>query len=135
MNVRLGGYRTAKTLSASTGTEAAQGTYVITTLTVTNKLNQPVTFDSEQVTLNIGTERNARTFTSDFDAGNMPGNSFIWNDDEIQPGNSKTGTVIFDVARRSLNRIETSGNLTLVQFSDAGSDQPERAVGVIRLYK
>jgi|tagenome__1003787_1003787.scaffolds.fasta_scaffold20797758_4 hypothetical protein len=65
----------------------------------------------------------------------MPGDSFVWNNDEIQPGNSQTGTVIFDVPQRSVPRIGTSGNLSVVQFSDAGSDKAERTIGVIRLYK
>ena len=134
LDASFGGYRTAETLSASTGTEKASGVYAILTLTVTNKLDSPVSFDSEQVVLSLGD----KSYTPDFDAGNMPGDSFVWNDEEIQPGNSQTGTVIFDVPNKQVGKFATSGNIVIFQFSDADVSSPEEAestLGFIRTYK
>jgi hypothetical protein len=78
-----------------------------------------------------------KQFSEDFDAENMPGDSFTWNDDEIQPGETRTGTVIFDVPDASLGELDRSGNVFVLNFSDAGSTVEEAGttVGVIRTYQ
>lgn len=129
LTVSYGGYTTAETLSSSVGTERADGVYVTIRLTITNKLPDPVAFDPEQVALYLAD----KTFTPDFDADNMPGDSFVWESDEIQPGNSRTGTVTFDVAPAAARAMDTSGNIGVAQFSDAGQDA-KRRIGLIRTY-
>jgi hypothetical protein len=135
LDAELVSITTQDTISTDIGTEAADGTYVIVTLTITNKLSEPVIFEQDQVFLALGD----RTFTPDFDAANIPGDSFVWNSDPIQPGNSRTGTVVFDVSDDAVPELETNGNLTLYQFSDLQNilDEapPERTAGVFRTYQ
>lgn len=132
INVAYSGYAENKTLSASTGTESAAGMYITVNLAVTNKLNAPVEFDPEgQVGLALGDNR----YTPDFAAMNMPGDSFVWNSEELQPGTRRTGSVTFDVSNKDVKRMLTSGNINILQFSDAGSDVAAKAIGVIRTYK
>lgn len=132
--VSYGGYTTQDTIPASTGTAAAQGTFVIMTLTVRNKLNSPAVFDQhqDQIILALG----SRNYSENFDAENNPGTSFVRNSDPIQPGNSKTGTVVFDIPKSIVKHIDTDGDLIILQFSDAGQrvrDAKQR-VGIIRTY-
>lgn len=134
LDVSYTGYSTDKRLSASTGTERADGTFVTLSLKVTNKLDEPVALDPEQIELLLEDSN----YSTDFDAMNMPGDSFVWNDDEIQPGNSRSGTVTFDVPENRVDTIEESGVIAVYQFSDADTESVEDVegtVGYIRIFK
>jgi hypothetical protein len=134
LNVRVVSTRLTPTLTADTGTERASGQFYVVTLAVTNKLDSPTSFDDgqNQVGLTVG----GKTYSEDFEAENMPGNSFVWGSDEIQPEESRTGSVIFDLPNRAVKKLGNSSaaaNLIILNFSDIESDPPD-LVGTIRLY-
>lgn len=134
MDVRLVSTETTDTLSSDVGTERAEGTFVVVTLEVTNKLSSPATFEAEGQTELVLNDNN---FTPDFDAMNMPGDSFVWNSDPIQPGNSRTGTVVFDVSEKAADDLDQGGNVYVFQFSDASASSIEEIEGtaaVLRTY-
>lgn len=134
MNVAYDGYSSDEVITASTGAAKASGTFITLNLRVTNKLNGPVAFDPEgQVLLVL----DGKTYTPDFDAMNTPGKSFLWNRDDIQAGNSKAGTVTFDVPKKRVAGMEKTGNILLYQFSDSDAEygEQQRTLGFIRTYK
>jgi len=137
LNVRFLGYSTAKTLSSDIESKTASGVYAIFRLRVTNKTDGPVEFDPDQVGLTVTPGSRTKSYEHDFEAENMPGESFVWNSDKIPPESSRMGTVVFDIPRRRVPEIERSGNLTVLQFSDASSfsDRAEHAIGIIRTYR
>ena len=92
--MRYHGYTTATTVGSDIGSEAASGTYMILRLTVTNKTNGPVTAEPDGIYLSLTRGGRTRTYSHDFDAANLPGPSFVWESDELQPEASKTGTVL-----------------------------------------
>jgi hypothetical protein len=104
-------------------------------LTVTSRLNAPTTFDQDQgqTTLVIGENE----YSQDFDAENLPGESFVWNDEDIQPGEERVGTVIFDVPDSAVGGLDTDGNLYVTNFSESGVDASEikTTVAVLRTYQ
>lgn len=125
------GYTTEKTISSDTGTERASGTFVIVRLTITNETESPVSFEPDNTTLQIGT----RTYSTDFDAENSPGDSFVWNSDDLQPEQPKTGTVIFDVPTKRISKLDSDALVLLPQFSDDGYDESTNtATGALRTY-
>lgn len=131
LSARYLGYRTAKTLTSSVDTQTAEGRFVIIRVRITNKTSSPEVFkDAKSTALHLGGAR----YTTHFDAENMPGDSFVWNDDPIQPGNSRTGTIIFDVPARRVAKMEEDGNLLIAQFSDKARDGSTMALGLIRTY-
>ena len=135
MNVRYLGATTAPTIGSDIGSEAASGTFLILRLEITNKTNAPVTIEPDGIELTLTRRGRTRTYTHDFDAENLPGDSFVWIGDELQPGAAVTGTVVFDVPTRFASELDRTGNLVVLQFSDVDSfDAPQRRIGVIRTY-
>lgn len=114
--------------------DTANGTFAIFTLEIKNKLHSPVTFDEgqEQVSLVV----NENEYTQDFEASNGPlESSFLWIGEPIQPEATQTGDVIFDVPTPIARKIETEGNLDILNFGDVGTyEQPQKAIGIIRTY-
>jgi hypothetical protein len=106
---------------------------VIVDLEITNKLHLPVAFDpdQEQTQLLLG----ENTYTEDFEAENGGiENSFVGGSKEIQPDNTATGAVVFDVPTKRLHEIETNGNLEIGDFSEP-SHSRLKTVGVFRTYR
>lgn len=138
MSVHYNGYTTASSISSDVGTEAANGTYVIVSLTITNRLDSPVAVEPDGIALGLVRHGHFKTYTHSFDAENEPGSSFVWNSDPIQPDQSQTGTVIFDIPTNYVSLVARNGNLIVYQFSDASNasfdEQPHKRVGVIRTY-
>lgn len=119
------------------GLEKANGIYLIFGLSVTNKLDVPVpfagSFAGDQV---LYTTREGNSYTPDFDASNGGDtDSFVWQAEDIQPGNSQSGTVIFDVPKKAAKAVDSDGNLAVVNFSDADRRRARLPVGVIRTYE
>ena len=115
--------------------EAADGTFAVFTLEIKNKLHAPMEFDQfqEQVSLSI----NENVFTQDFDAANGPlESSFLWIGEAIQPQATQTGSVVFDLPKSVAKKVETDGNLMIVNFSDADSygEGTQEPLGIIRTY-
>lgn len=131
MRVSLNGVTTSSAVGSDIGSEAASGTYVSVSLTVENRLDAPTYFDADQVLLALG----EKVYTHDFDAENLPGDSCVWNDDEIQPEQSTQCSVIFDVPTKRLKELDRSGNVSVLQFSDAGSDYAEKRIAIFRTYR
>jgi len=101
-----------KVLTSDIGTERANGTYFILTLRVTNKLDSPV-----QVTTGSTGEQFAlvddddRVYTEDFEASNqIVDQSFLSQGEDIQPGTSQTGKVVFDVPAKVANLSRSKAN-------------------------
>lgn len=134
LTVELLGTETADILT-DVGVERPNGVFLIFTLAVTNELSQPVQFsaDNSQTTYSA----NGNEYTEDFDASNGGDtNSFQWQFEDIQPGTTQTGTVIFDVPQEAVEGLEKDGNLSVLNFSDAEflAGRPKLPVGVFRTY-
>ena len=55
--------------------------------------------------------------------------------EEIQPDETLTGSVVFDVPAQHVSEFKQDGNVTVLQFSDSsGIGTPEQPVGIIRSY-
>lgn len=134
LTASLNGIRAADSLSSDVSSATASGMFVISSLTVTNRLDSPQTFDqigTAQTQLLLGRQ----TFTENFDAenGNDPQSCVSKDDAGIQPGESLTCDVIFDVPTSSLAKLTTNGNISITNFGDdiASSGGP---FGVFRTY-
>jgi len=134
--VKLDDISFTDTIGSDISTEQASGTFAVITLTVRNRSNSPQTFAGgfgTQAALTIG----RRQFSEDFDAANgADQRSFLWQGEELQPGASQTGHLIFDVPKREASRIATHGQLGVVDFG-ADLDYPEEVpeYGIIRLWQ
>lgn len=114
------------------GTEVADGQFVVIDLTVKNLLDSPVSFDSEGQALLTSS---GKEFTEDFDALNGPvPDSFLWQGEEIQPGATQTGALVYDIPDRFAANVETDGNIAVFAFADAARSVPKLPYGLIRLY-
>ncbi len=136
LTAKFNGARTQNSLSAPASTATANGEFVIISLTIANKLDTPQTFDqigTPQTALELGN----KVYTEDFQAENGPDQqSFIANQlsqNGIQPGESKTGDVVFDVPSRAVSELDKTGNIIVVNFGDA-AQSPSGTIGVIRTY-
>src|SRR4051812_24438187 len=101
-------------------------------VTKKNRLYAPVSFDgSDMFTLTLGKRR----YTPDFDAMNTGTDDALIGAD-LQPDQRMTGAVVFDVAKRRWHALGTSGNLLVLQFSDAADNSrpAKKRIGVIRTY-
>lgn len=109
------------------------GGFVVARVSVTNRLNSPVEIDgSDMFALLLGNKQ----FSPNFDAMNT-GNDDTLIYEEMQPEETRTGTVVFNVPARRANGLSKDGNLVVLQFSDAGTfgnESPSKRVGFIRTY-
>lgn len=135
LNVRLVNVEVTDTLSGAIDTQAARGKFVILTLAVTNKLDSPVSFDDSQDQVALISD--GKTYSEDFDAENGGiESSFVWQSEEIQPEETLTGTIVFDIPEKAAAEFQSAdaaGNLAITNFSDGINEEPS-IVGVIRLY-
>jgi Domain of unknown function (DUF4352) len=132
MEVDLLGVKKAKTLSSDLGSETASGTYVSFKLKVTNLTHTPVEWESEQSFLYL----DENEYSEDFEVQNgIEQQSVQWKQESIQPDNTVTGTVTFDVPEKVLKKLYSEGNLDFVNFGEAGYYSEEaREIGTIRTY-
>jgi Domain of unknown function (DUF4352) len=117
MAATLLGHTVSDTISTDIDTVRAEGSYVTVTVRLENRTNSPQTPpEDDAYLLEIGGQQ----FNANFDAMNLPGQSFTWKDDPISPGSARTGTITFDVSSRAAKNA-ASGTVFIPQFSDASS--------------
>lgn len=134
LSARLVGISTADTLQGrSLGPKSASGVFVVARVEIINTTNQPQTYDSsgEASSLNLGRD----VYTEDFNVENGTAtDSFVWRSMELQPHESMTGTLVYDVPANAAGHLETDGYLSIGNFrDDPGAGRP-RQLGVIRTY-
>lgn len=136
LKVHVASVHTTSNVSAGSGfSSTAKGIYLIVTLTVTNTSNSPQTFDdvsANQTSLNL----NGTSYGEAFDAENTNDpNSFITNNNGIQPGESQTGDVIFDIPPRKAAEAMSGdrSGLFVGNFGDDLSQSLPSGIGFITL--
>jgi hypothetical protein len=124
MGATLLGHQVASAISTDIDTQRAEGKFVTVTMRLENRTNSPqAPPDDDAYRLVI----DGQEFNADFDAMNLPGNSFVWADEEISPGSGRVGTVTFDVSGKAANKA-SSGIVFVPQFSDASGFDDEAAL-------
>jgi hypothetical protein len=133
----LNGVHTARSLTNDTAVATARGQFLMATLSITNKLPHPRTFDQGH-TQQAGVILDGAVYKEDVAAENADSNSCLrQNGTSIQPGDSKTCDVIFDIPTTAAADLgkHGSGDLYLVNFgSDLSGSTLAQMVGQIRLY-
>ena len=132
MSVDMNSITYTDTIPVEYGTPLV-GSFVVADVTITNNLDAPVSVDGTSMfELSIG----EKTFTPDSDAmieaSDMDDNIIY---DDVQPGGTGHGQVIFRVPARVANKMSDDGVLVAYQFSDAenvGYSDPTARVGIIR---
>jgi hypothetical protein len=138
LSAKLVDVRTAKSLASTTAATTANGDFVVATVTITNKLSSPQTFDPAG-TQQAGLVLDGAVFKEALSAeGEADANSCLkLHGAPIQPGANETCDVIFDVPTSAAADLgkHGSGDLYLVNFgSDLASSVYPQAIGQIRLY-
>lgn len=138
LTAKLVDVRTTKSLSSTTAASTANGDYVVATVTITNKLSAPQTFDPAG-TQQAGLILDGAVFKEATDAENeADANSCLKiHSTPIGTGASVTCDVIFDVPKSAAADLgkHGSGDLYIVNFgSDLASSVYPQAIGQIRLY-
>jgi hypothetical protein len=133
MIARFSGSRQADSLSDPDGfsTETANGTFVVVTVDLTNRLSSPVDIGSDQSALIL---RSGKQYDEAFDAENgADQQSFLWQlDTGLQPDESRTGDFVFDLPSKALRQFQKNGGALVI--AELGSNTSEaKRVGVIRL--
>ncbi|MCP9491092.1 MAG: DUF4352 domain-containing protein [Solirubrobacteraceae bacterium MAG38_C4-C5] len=100
----------------------AGGVFVLLTLRVGNRLEEPVEFDpGRQVELEVGGDR----YFSD-----------AVGTTAIEPDEERTGTVTFDIPENTVEDLDTNGNVFVMPFEEAGGPGgDEAATAVLRTYE
>jgi hypothetical protein len=133
MIARFSGIREADSLSDPDGftTETANGTFVVVTVDLTNRLSSPADIGSDQSALVLAS---GKQYAEAFDAENgADQQSFLWQLDRgLQPDESRTGDFVFDLPAKALRRFHVDGGALVI--ADLGSDTSDiTRAGVIRL--
>lgn len=106
------------------------GNFVVANVSITNRMNQPVETTPDMYALNVG----GKSFNPNSDAMIDVGNNKLVYD-EIQPDETFTGKVIFNVSPKAAKALDEDGNFDVLQFSDAdGFSEPTKRIGIIRTY-
>jgi hypothetical protein len=131
VRARLVGVTTADSVKDVQAKKGA--TYVISTLTVTNRLNTAARFDdADQVVL-----ANAKSeYAEDRRASNLLSDSFVRQRRAIPPGSQSTGKVVFLTSDKFAAQLATPGvNFIVANFNDAGRIDRAKRLGSIRVWK
>jgi hypothetical protein len=135
MNARVVNVNTTQSVSNGPGfTANATGTFVIVTIAVTNTTSSPQTFDEGTSTSQGELEIVKNTYSVSFDAenGDDP-RSFLTNNNAIQPGETRTGTIDFDVPTNAAQQVYRHGALVVANFGDdVGSAQ---TAAILKLFQ
>lgn len=131
LDVKVNGVSTAQSYSSGNGVASAtaRGTFVTVNLTVANRLDSPQQFDESdtgQVELQVGKS----TYTPNFDAVNQADQqSFLsGNNNTIQPGESQSGDVVFDVPSGQFQTALNHGAVVVVDFGASPNSATSGAV-------
>ncbi len=105
----------------------AKGVFVLVTIQVTNLTHKPQSFDDlGQTELQIGNSQ--YSVSTDGDLSDSGADGFT---DDIQPGESSTGDIVFDVPNSALALFPKHAALLLVNFGDDVSFGSPSQVGVM----
>lgn len=136
LTAQIVGVRTAGSVSSGDGavSATATGVFLIVTLRVVNRTDAPQTFDgigAAQVALGL----NGATYTESFQAENQADQqSFISQSTPIQPGESQTGAVVFDVPPARARTLRAPDDVLLVcDFGQSFSSSVPPGAGMISL--
>jgi Protein of unknown function (DUF2510)/Domain of unknown function (DUF4352) len=134
LSARLVGISTADTFQGrSPGPKSASGVFVVARVEITNTTDKPQTYDSfgEATALNLGRD----VYTEDFNVENGTAtDSFVWRSTDLQPHDSMTGTLVYDVPANAAGHLETDGYLSIGNFRDDPVSGRPKQLGVIRTY-
>ena len=130
LKVKVVNVATADSVSNGSGfTANAHGTFVIVSIAVTNTTQSPQTFDEGSSTSQAALRIGNNTYSVSFDAENTNDpNSFVTNDAPIQPGETRTGTIDFDVPSSAAARVNQHGGLVVVDFGETLDSAQSAAV-------
>jgi hypothetical protein len=107
----------------------AQGEFVVVTLRISNNTNKPQSFDDlAQTELQVGNDQFSVSTNGDESDKGSEG----WNGD-IEPGESATGDIVFDVSARSAADVPRHAGLLIVNFGDDVSFGSVSEVGIVYL--
>jgi hypothetical protein len=122
--VKINGTSTAQSYSAGGGATSAtaRGTFVTVNVTVTNRLDSPQQFD-ESDTGQVQLQVRQATYTPSFEAENQADQkSFLSaNLEPLQPGESQSGDVVFDVPTSRVATALNHGAIVVVDFGSTVS--------------
>jgi hypothetical protein len=138
LSAKLDTVRSTKTLASDTGSMTASGEFIVASVTITNELPAPQSFD-QAGTQQAGLILDGSVFKEDDGAENTAdANSCLrTHGTPIQPHASQACDVIFDVPTSAAGDLgrHGSGDLYIVNFgSDLSGGVFPQAVGQIRLY-
>lgn len=106
-----------------------EGVFVEVTLRVTNRSAKPISLDGSLFALSADGTTNTPTSAVVLTSNQLGGSGMLG------PHLSRTGTVIFDVARSTADAITKDGNVVMAQPSDSGGlNEPTERVAFIRTY-
>jgi hypothetical protein len=134
MVATFGGIRTTDSISDPDAfdTATAKGTFVIISLSLTNRLSSPADIGSDQTSLVLA---NGKQYSEDFDAENgIDQQSLLWKSTEggLQPDGTLSGDVVFDLPPKALRTLQKRGGALVL--SELGDDvNSADRFGVIRL--
>jgi hypothetical protein len=130
MRVKVVNVDTPSSVSNGSGfTANARGTFVVVTIAVTNATTSPQTFDEGSSTSQGSLEIGKNSYSVSFDAENTNDpNSFVTNDNAIQPGETRTGTIDFDVPSSAARQAYEHGALFVVDFGESVDSAQTAAV-------
>lgn len=130
MKVSIVNVGTTQSVSSGSGfTANARGTFVIATIAVTNTTTSPQTFDEGSATSQGQLEIGKNSYSVSFDAENTNDpNSFVTNSNDIQPGETRTGTIDFDVPSSAAPQVYKHGALVITNFGDSVDSAQTAAV-------
>jgi Domain of unknown function (DUF4352) len=136
LDVNVVGVRTASTVSSGTGISAtATGEFLIISIHVANKTSTPETSDGGGFQNQDMLQLSGATYTEDFHAENQADQqSFVTNNSPIQPGESVTGDLVFDVPTSAASGATKNprAGLVIANFGDDLSQMPS-SLGLIAL--
>jgi hypothetical protein len=134
MAVTVTGVRMTRTLVEKVGGTTishatAQGMFVVVTVRVANRTHKPQLFnDDSQVELLIGSD--TYSISASGDEADSATSAF---DSDIEPGETATGDVVFDVAKSVLKSYPAHAGLVVVNFGDFVSFGSVSQIGVVYL--
>jgi hypothetical protein len=131
ISIRNVSYELVREIPSTLGeAERPAGRFVKVTFTVRNKTTSPIALEMER----FGLQANGASYNTDFDAMNVPGDSCVWESEELGPDLARTCWIAFDLSARNARKVKDDGMLVVVQPSEDDIENPTSRVGFIRLY-
>lgn len=130
---RIEGIRTTSSFSSGVGTTTAHGVFLVISLHVANMASTPQVFDGvgeKQVALSVSKHYYSESFEAENESDRQ---SFITNEEPIQPGESKTGDLVFDVPSSVVNEVQAlpESGLFIGNFGDNEIEGTPSGTGLI----